>query len=70
MLQPAHSYLGIRKMGNVAHLLNPRTRERATTVEGSAGVPPAATRHQQMGIIAHLTTLSACQRAAVGGAVQ
>jgi len=47
----------IRMMGNVAHLLYPRTRERATTVEGSAGVPPAATRHQQMGRIAHLSAL-------------
>jgi len=46
---------GTRTMGNVAHLLDPRTRECATTVEGSAGVPPAATRHQQMGRIAHLT---------------
>jgi len=34
-------------MGNVAHLLNPRTREFATTVE----------RHQQIGRIAHLTAI-------------
>jgi len=34
-----------RTMGNVAHLLNPRTREYATMVE----------RHQPMGRIAHLT---------------
>jgi len=40
----------VRTMGNVAHLLNPRTRECVTMVEGSAGVPPAATVEGSAGV--------------------